>query len=308
MRSGWKTAILIALIVAAAGATPVTLAPIMAQPPEDPRLSCDIAAPPPATLPGARSLTYATAPSRELRLHVFSPGNAATANGATGRPAIVFFFGGGWRTGTPVVFADRARTLAAEGYVAILPRLSRDMPRPDNRHRFCGGCDCGLSMGCANTRTNSGSIHRESCCRADRRARISRLPRPSRRRSREKPAALVLFNPAVDLVSIAGRIGLTPEAAAPVSLSVLPVDALPPTIAFHGDADTTVLIQTVRDFCKRAMAAGRRCELKEYAGKGHGFFQSRDKDPALGGASPYEDTLARAIAFLAAQGITGPVR
>jgi acetyl esterase len=307
MRSGWKTAILIALIVAAAGATPVTLAPIMAQPPEDPRLACDIAGPPPATLPGARSFTYATAPSRELRLHVFSPGNAAAANGATGRPAIVFFFGGGWRTGTPVVFADRARTLAAEGYVAILPdyRVTcRDQTTAvdsaaDATAAYQWVREHADELGIDTSRIvlSGGSAGAHIALTAAIKAPLA-----------EKPAALVLFNPAVDLVSIAGRIGLTPEAAAPVSPSVLPVDALPPTIAFHGDADTTVLIQTVRDFCTRAMAAGRKCELKEYAGKGHGFFQSRDKDPALGGASPYEDTLARAIAFLAAQGITGPVR
>ena len=51
-----------------------------------------------------------------LRLHVFKPdGHKETDS----RPAIVFFFGGGWVGGTPTQFYQQARFLADRGMVAI---------------------------------------------------------------------------------------------------------------------------------------------------------------------------------------------
>ncbi len=61
-------------------------------------------------------MAYKTpAGSAPLDLHVFTP----TAGPTSLRPAIVFFFGGGWTTGTPVQFYTECRHFAAQGYVAI---------------------------------------------------------------------------------------------------------------------------------------------------------------------------------------------
>ncbi|HLP31028.1 MAG TPA: hypothetical protein VK150_06675, partial [Geothrix sp.] len=49
--------------------------------------------PQPATIDGASAHVYKTIRGTELRLHVFSAEPAAPA---ARRPAIVFFFGGGW--------------------------------------------------------------------------------------------------------------------------------------------------------------------------------------------------------------------
>ena len=89
------------------------------------------------------------------------------------------------------------------------------------------------------------------------------------------------------------------EAADHLAESSCRIADLPPTVIFHGQADTTVPITTVRAFCARAKAAGRVCELKEYAGQNHGFFHSKAIDPAIS-ATPYDDTLSKALAFLAA--------
>ncbi len=298
MRSGWKTTVFTVLFAACAGAIVVASAPAArGQPTPDARLSCENAGPTPATLPGAQTFVYATTPARDLRLHVFSPANAATAH-----PAIMFFFGGGWRTGSPVVFADRARKLAAEGYVAIVPdyRVScRDQTTAIDSAADATSVHQWLLANAASLRVDTTRIVLSGGSAG---AHIG-LTAALKAAPDQRPAALVLFNPAVDLVSIAGRINLTAETAAPVSPSVLPLDGAPPTFIVHGDADDTVPIQTVRDFCARMSAAGRHCELKEYAGKPHGFFQSRAADPALGGASPYDETLSQAIAFLKAVGI-----
>ena len=50
-----------------------------------------------------------------------------------------------------------------------------------------------------------------------------------------------------------------------------------------------------RTLCVRA--ADGQCEVKAYAGQPHGFFNSRTQVPELG-RSPFEDTLAGALAFL----------
>ena len=67
---------------------------------------------------------------------------------------------------------------------------------------------------------------------------------------------------------------------------------LPPTLIFHGTADTTAPFENVQRFCRLMHNAGNRCELVPYPGKKHGFFNySRDK-------AVYADTLRRADEFL----------
>src|SRR5688572_13478925 len=51
----------------------------------------------------------------ELNLYVFKP----KLNEGDRRPAIVFFFGGGWSGGSPEQFAPHCRYLASRGMVAI---------------------------------------------------------------------------------------------------------------------------------------------------------------------------------------------
>jgi dipeptidyl aminopeptidase/acylaminoacyl peptidase len=43
-------------------------------------------------------------------------------------------------------------------------------------------------------------------------------------------------------------------------------------LILHGDEDALVPITDSRDFCKRMVAVDNRCELIEYRGAGHGFF------------------------------------
>src|SRR6185503_8917490 len=58
------------------------------------------AQPYPPKFDGARAETYKEIGDVKLQLHIFEPAAGAKAN----RPAIVFFFGGGWTNGSPVQF------------------------------------------------------------------------------------------------------------------------------------------------------------------------------------------------------------
>ena len=76
--------------------------------------------------------------------------------------------------------------------------------------------------------------------------------------------------------------------------------ALPPTIIFHGDKDTTVPYATVLHYTKLAKAAGNECELATYQDYGHGFFNPGRNEGNPGEA--YRLTVHRLHEFLQSLG------
>ena len=72
-----------------------------------------LAAPPETFHP--RVVNYKKFGDAELSLHIFAPTNIASKP----RPAIIFFFGGGWSVGTPIQFYPECLHFAAKGFVAI---------------------------------------------------------------------------------------------------------------------------------------------------------------------------------------------
>ena len=67
----------------------------------------------PPQMEGARVETYKTVGETKLNLYIFAPSAASNA------PAVVFFFGGGWTSGSPEQFEEQCRYLASRGMVAI---------------------------------------------------------------------------------------------------------------------------------------------------------------------------------------------
>jgi acetyl esterase len=70
----------------------------------------------PPVMPGARVETYKTIGPTNLHLYLFTPKDHSTMNR---RPAIVFFFGGGWTSGSPQQFEKQCQYFASRGMVAI---------------------------------------------------------------------------------------------------------------------------------------------------------------------------------------------
>ena len=67
-------------------------------------------------LPDSRAEVYKTVGDVKLKVYIYEPkGHKAVAK----RPAIVFFFGGGWNGGTPKQFQEHCRYLASKGMVAM---------------------------------------------------------------------------------------------------------------------------------------------------------------------------------------------
>lgn len=63
-----------------------------------------------------RMVVYKTVGATEPALHIFNPRDHAPGDR---RPAIVFFFGGGWAEGTPAQFHQQAQGFADRGFVAM---------------------------------------------------------------------------------------------------------------------------------------------------------------------------------------------
>ena len=77
----------------------------------------------------------------------------------------------------------------------------------------------------------------------------------------------------------------------------------PPSLTFHGDADMTVPIGSIRAFAKRSKEVGVVNKLVEYEGASHGFFNHPSfRKPKKGAPDYYGMTMSEAFKFLASYG------
>ncbi|GAH69662.1 unnamed protein product, partial [marine sediment metagenome] len=234
----------------------------------------------------------------ELRLHIFNPSGLDQSDK---RPAIVFFFGGGWVSGSPGQFFPHCQYLASRGMVAISAEY-----RVKNRHGTTPlECVADGKSAVRWVRTHAGELGVDP----DRIAAgggsagghvaasagiVQGLDEEHEDASVSSvPNALVLFNPVVDLSVVADRFGERGLAISPVRHVR---EDLPPTIIFHGTADQLVPIESVERFCEKMTEAGNRCELVKFEGRPHAFFNYGTSK------EDYADTVRRADRFLTSLG------
>ena len=79
------------------------------------------------SLVAAETVVYKKVGQRSLKLFVDQPEEKTAA---TEKPAVLFFFGGGWVGGTPTQFARHSKHLASRGMVAICVEY-RVIPKGD---------------------------------------------------------------------------------------------------------------------------------------------------------------------------------
>jgi acetyl esterase/lipase len=257
----------------------------------------------PARIPGARSEIYKTIEGSELRIFIFEPeGHSADA----AAPAIVFFFGGGWREGLPDQFEPQCRILASRGMVAMTADY-RVSSRQGTQARHCVE-DAKSAVRWVRTHADRLGIDPERIAAGGGSAggHIAACTAMIDGFESEGedleiscvPNALVLFNPPV---SLGGR--QLPEAERnaleermgtdPVNLSPLHhVRAdLPPTILFYGTADE--LARGGETMHERMLEEGNTCELKLYEGYDHGFY-NRGRHENV----PFRQTMRDVVVFL----------
>ena len=260
----------------------------------------------PPVIEGTKSETYRKVGDTELKVWIFEPAQKS----AKPLPAIVFFFGGGWTGGSPTQFEPQSRHLAARGMIAIVADY-RVKTRQDAKPADC----VSDAKACVRwVRANAARLGIDperiavggGSAGGHLAASVATLPGLDNAKDDKSvsclPNALVLFNPATVLTTFPGHdlkgfgAGLDKEKFGCEPTEISPLHHVkkgtPPTIIFHGKADTTVPYATVEKFAEVMKAAGNRCDLVGYEGQPHSFFNK----------AKYAETLAAADDFLVSLG------
>jgi acetyl esterase len=253
---------------------------------------------------GAETLIYKKAGDRELKLLVEKP---ADWKGGDKRPAVVFYFGGGWVGGTPEQFRKQSEYLATRGLVGVRVEY-RTIPKGDKGPPLVCCADAKSAMRYVRSHAAELGIDPKRIAAAGGSAGghlaaftalVDGLDDPKDDLAVScKPDALLLFNPVFN--NGPGqwgheRVGDRYKEFSPAH-NITP--AAPPTIVFLGDTDKLIPVSVLRDFEAAMKKAGARCDAHVYAKAGHGFF---NKDPY------FTTTLIEADKFLASLGwLSGP--
>jgi acetyl esterase/lipase len=227
------------------------------------------------------------------------------------RPAIVFFFGGGWNGGTPTQFSDQSQYLRSRGMISIVADYrvkSRHKTSPfecvkdgksavrwirahasehgiDPNRLAAGGGSAGGHVAAATATVpglnEEGEDLTTSC----------------------RPDALVLFNPVYD--NGPKGYGFDRVGKEQRYREISPIDNIrkgtPPAIVFLGDMDSLIPVATAQRYQKLMQAVGSESVLHIYKGQAHGFFNIRK-----GGQKIFDQTMEQTDHFLTKLGYLKP--
>ena len=251
-------------------------------------------------LPGAQVETYKLASGDELKLYIFNP--KGHRPGKDRRPAIVFFFGGGWNGGTPTQFQQHSRYLASRGMVAAVADYrvkSRQRTPPSacvqdgksalrylrkNARRLginpvkiaAGGGSAGGHVAAA-----TGIIDKFED-KADDLDWVS------------KANALVLFNPVYDNGPDGGYgHSRVKDYWKDISPAHNITEDDPPAVVFLGTKNPLIHVVVAQRFQAKMKALDIKSDLHLYEGQPHGFFNE-----SKGGTKIFLDTLRKMDRFL----------
>jgi acetyl esterase len=241
------------------------------------------------------AIIYKKVEGEDKHLYVIKPDGAKSSQK---RPAIVWYYGGGWVGGTPTQFKDQAEYFAKLGVVSFLIEYSH---LKDNTSPPVLPCrDAKSAMRWVRSHAEEFGIDPERIAAGGgsaggHLAAFTGLvdgtddPEDDLRIS-PKPQALLLFNPVLDNGPDGGwgnqRVKRKTKEFSPAhNVSA----AAPPTVVFLGTKDNLIPVATMERFRDNMKKAGVTCDLHLYEGEGHGFF---NKEPSKA------DTVAKTEAFL----------
>ncbi len=255
--------------------------------------------------PGATAEVYKQASGDDLYIYRFEP--EAHDPDEDKRPAVVFFFGGGWNSGKVSQFERHSRYLASRGMVAFVAdyrvnsrqgvapnacvedaksavrwvRQNADRLRIDPAKVLAGGGSAGGHLAAAAGICEGFENEAEDLTVSS------------------KPVALLLYNPVYNNSENGGygydRIQEWFPAISPTH-NITSDD--PPAIVFLGTKDKHIPVATAEAFRDQLIEEGIYTELHVYEGQTHGFFNR--------GAS-FVDTLIKTDQFLVKLGyLSGP--
>lgn len=245
-----------------------------------------------------RTLTYKEIGGVELKLHLFTPEGH---NPSDKRPAIVFFFGGGWTGGSPDQFYPQSAYLASRGMVAMsaeyrVETRNNTTPREcvkDGKSAVRWIRQHAKELGVDPLRIAAGGGSAGGHVAAAAGAIKGFEEESENLTISSRPNALVLFNPVYDN----GPDGYGHDRVAAYWEKFSPMHNIsedtPPTAVFLGTEDEHIPVKTAKEYKRRMDEKGRRCDLHVYEGEPHGFFNYEDS---------YTKTVIEMDRFLASLG------
>ena len=253
-------------------------------------------------------VTYKKVGGVELKLHVFKPGGHQASDK---RPAVVFFFGGGWKGGTPKQFYEQSRFLAKHGMVAFaaeyrVSNVHKTSPYEcvkDGKSAIRWVREYAAQWGVDPKRivSSGGSAggHVAACTgviqgfeEEGENAELSSVPN-----------AMVLFNPVIDTTAKGyGAQRFQKGKETELSPCHHVSKGIVPTIVFHGTADHTTPFENAERFTRLMKEAGNACVLVPFEGRRHGFFNGSFFRPR-GNGLDYNESMQKTLSFLREQGM-----
>lgn len=253
---------------------------------------------------GTESFVYKKAKQADLELVVHYPSGWKTTDK---RPAIVFFFGGGWTGGTIKQFEPQATYLASRGLVAaradyrvksrhgVTPKECVEDAKSAVRWLRQNVATLGVDPDRIVAAGGSAGGHIAACT-----AFTPGLDATNEHTDvSSKPNALVLFNPALRFSGspeLMRRIGNDESLGKAISPTLHVAKESPPTLLFFGTADR--LTTQGDEFMKRSKELGHRAELFTAEGQSHGFF---NKPPWLDKTTKRMDDFLVSLGYLQAK-------
>lgn len=229
---------------------------------------------------------YPAGDGTDLTMHIFLP----EAKKQSGK-AVIFYFGGGWRVGSPEQFFPFCLALRAQGIACFAPdyRVSsrQGTDAIDALHDAQSAYQWVVSRGDKFGVDKSQIYVGGGSAGGHLAAAVAMIPN---KLITQAPAGMLLFNPGVDIGRSDRIQGLFRNQAEQYSPIEYVRPSLPGAWIVHGKADEVVPYSTVVDFCQRMDLAGNACELLGFDGAGHGFFNARR--PA------YDEVLSALLAHL----------
>ena len=237
-------------------------------------------APSPAEVekPVPESHAYKRVGDRELKLFVEKPSGWQVTDQ---RPAMVFFFGGGWVSGNAEQFRKQSEYLASRGMVGVRVHY-RTIPKGDEGPPTVCVQDAKSAMRWVRAHAQELGIDPKRIGAGGGSAgghlaaftgMVAGLDDPGDDlKVSPKPAALVLFNPVFNNGSGQWghkRVGDRYKEFSPAHN--ISRDA-PPTIIFLGRKDPLISVRTTQEFQATMTKCGVRCEALFYDDQVHGFF------------------------------------
>jgi acetyl esterase len=224
---------------------------------------------------GTAEVVYKTTPQGELKLHLYRPTDWKQSDK---RPAIVFFFGGGWKNGSHIQFTSQAEYFASRGLVCATADYriaSKHKTTPDacvedakSAMRYVRGHAAELGIDTDRIVAAGGSAGGHLAAAV---AMVPGFDAAGETASVScKPNAMLLFNPALNVPDVEIKDANGQNVAAKFWPNNFVAKDAPPCIIFFGTDDK--LAAGGKEYIGKAKPLGVRAELMMAEGQKHGFF------------------------------------